>query len=109
MDDIPHIALPIRLSGLAYETNQEGTNDEVAACVAAVVGFPIGYREEAPDFGITDPSFSTRPIDTEEIETACETYEPRASIEVRESAYDARNPLASEIYISVQVFATEDE
>ena len=109
MDDLPHIALPIQILGSAFATNQEGTNDEVAACVAAIVAFPLASRDEAPDFGIADPTFSVRPIDTTEIEEAVETWEPRASVEITEAPYDPSDPTAAELQIAVQVFASEDD
>lgn len=109
MDDVPHIALPIQFVGSQYATTQEGTTDEVAACVAAIVSFPIGYREEAPDFGVVDPTFSQRPIDTTGIEEAVETYEPRAHVDIAEADYDPSDPTAGGLEIAVSVFASEDE
>jgi phage baseplate assembly protein W len=108
MDDIPHIALPIEFIGGTFATVQQDTTDEVAACVAAIVSFPIGYREDQPEFGITDPSFQTRPLDTTELEEVIETYEPRAELTVSESAYDRSDPLGAEIEIEVAVIAAED-
>src|SRR4051812_3989858 len=99
MDDIPHIALPIRFAGSRFATVQQDTTAEVAACVAAIVSFPLGYREDQPEFGITDPAFSTRPIDTSEIEDAIANYEPRADVTVSESAYDPSDPLSAEVEI----------
>lgn len=109
MDDIPHIAIPIAIRDAAYVSTQQDTNAEVAGCVAVILQFPLGYREEAPEFGITDPTFSDRPIDTTEIESQVEAYEPRATIEISESPYDPRYPLEATIAIEVRVLTTEDE
>jgi hypothetical protein len=108
MDDVPHISLPIQITAGAYATVQQDTTAEVADCVAVIVAFPIGYREDQPDFGITDPAFTVRPIDTTEIEEVIETYEPRAVVTISESPYDAADPLAATIEIEVDVAATED-
>lgn len=108
MDDIPHLALPIEFLGSQYATVQQDTTAEVAACVAAIVAFPIGYREDQPEFGITDPAFQTRPIDTAEIEEVIDQYEPRAELTVSESAYNPSDPLAAEIEIEVAVSTAED-
>jgi hypothetical protein len=108
MDDIPHIALPIEFAGSRFATVQQDTTAEVAACVAAIVAFPLGYREDQPEFGITDPSFSTRPIDTTEIEGAIAEYESRADMTITESDYDPSDPLAAEIEIVVNVIQAED-
>lgn len=109
MDDVPHIAIPIAVRGNSYATNQQDTNAEVAACVAVIVGFPIGYREEAPEFGIDDPTFSDRPIDTSGIEAAVEEYEPRATLTITESDYNPNDPLGTSVRVEVRVLATEDE
>jgi hypothetical protein len=110
MDDIPHIAIPISVVNVtSYATTQQDTNAEDAGCVAVILQFPLGYRDEAPDFGITDPTFSERPIDTSEIETQIETYEPRATIEISESAYDPSYPLEATVAVEVRVLTTEDE
>jgi phage baseplate assembly protein W len=108
MDDIPHIALPITLAGSRFATVQQDTTAEVAACVAAIVSFPLGYREDQPEFGISDPAFSTRPIDTAEVEDAIAEYEPRADVTVTESDYNPRDPLAAEVEIVVNVIEAED-
>lgn len=110
MDDVPHIGLPISVIGdRTYATVQQDTNDEVACCVAAILGFPLGFREDDPDFGITDPTFATRPIDTEEIEQAVETYETRAQLRITESAVDGRDPFSASLSVEVHVFLSEDE
>jgi phage baseplate assembly protein W len=108
MDDIPHIALPIQFLGGRYATVQQDTTAEVAGCVAAIVSFPIGYREDQPEFGISDPAFSLRPIDTSEVEAAIANYEPRADVTVTEGAYDPSDPLAVEVEIVVNVIQAED-
>lgn len=108
MDPIPHIALPIQIVNGAYVTNQQDTDAEAAACVAAILSFEIGSREEAPDFGITDPSFSAVPIDTDDIEAACEAYEPRATLTITQAPYDPRRPLETSVQIAVTVETSED-
>lgn len=117
MNDVPHLALPLSLSGMnevtrtvaiAFTTNQQGSTDEVAACVAVVCSFPRGSREEAPDFGIEDPEFQLRPIDTSDVQAACETYEPRAVVQVVEAPFDPADPLADGVTIAVSVLQTED-
>jgi hypothetical protein len=79
---VPHLAWPIRVAGTTYATCQQDTGEEAAAAVAVLCCFERGSRAEAPDFGITDPTFSQVPVDTDEIVRQAAVYEPRASLEV---------------------------
>jgi hypothetical protein len=112
MDNVPHIALPIRLTGSAQSTafavNQQDTAEEVSACVAAVVSFERGSREEDTNFGIADPTFETRPIDVADIQSAVESYEPRAVVSVTEAPYSPHDPGAVDITLGVSVLQSED-
>jgi hypothetical protein len=112
MDNIPHLALPLRLnaspSAPAYVANQQDMNDEVAACVAAIVSYERGTRDEDVDFGIRDPAFQTRPLDVADMQSNIERYESRAVITVTENPYDARDPLGGSVTVGVSVLLTED-
>lgn len=108
MNSIPHIAMPIEFTGNRYRFNQQGTTDEVSACVAVICSFTRGSREEAPEFGIRDPAFQQRPVDIADVQQACETYEPRATVRVTETPYSASDPLAAGVTIGVSVLQTED-
>jgi hypothetical protein len=108
MNEVPHLGVPLRFTGNRYAANQQGTTDEISACVAVVCSFARGSREEAPEFGITDPSFQQRPVDITDVQQACEEYEPRAIVRVSEQAYDPRDPLASTVTVAVSVLQTED-
>lgn len=110
MDNVPHLAWPIRIDGVTpvYATNQQDTNDEVAACVAVIVGYERGTRDDDLEFGIRDPTFETRPLDIADIESAVEDYESRASVSVTERAYDPADPGAARVTVSVSVLQTED-
>ncbi len=82
MDDLPHLAWPVRVDGSSYASIQQDTDDEVAATVAVLLSFRRGWRAEQPDFGITDPTFELTPINTAEIERQVGLYEPRAELEI---------------------------
>lgn len=82
MDDVPHLALPMRLVGGSYVTRQQDTDAEAADCVKAILSFQINSRDEDPDFGIADPTFQTQPIDTDEIARAIAEYEPRVDVQI---------------------------
>lgn len=77
MDDIPHLALPIRYENGIFVTNEQDTDAEAADCVKAILSFELGTRAEDVDFGIEDPTFEIQPINIEGIAEAIHMYEPR--------------------------------
>jgi phage baseplate assembly protein W len=82
MADIPHLAVPLRYEYGQYVQVEQDTEEEVAQCVRNICAFERGYRVEDPDFGITDPTFQTMPIDTADIAQALDDYEERAEVEI---------------------------
>jgi len=83
MNDVPHLALPITVSGTSFETVQQDTEDELAVTVAVLLRFERGSRIEQPDFGLTNPAFGQMPIDVSEIEQQAGVWEPRAAVSVQ--------------------------
>lgn len=103
MDDLPHIAWPIRVDGASLATVQQDTDDEAAANVAVLCCFPRGFRAEQPDFGITDPTFQQMDVDPTEIERQAALYEPRAELTINVSTADAGGQrVAVQVRIAVQ-------
>ena len=99
MDAIPHLAWPITFANARYATNDQDTDAEVIAAVAVIVSFEKGYRAEDPAFGITDPTFSLSPVDTDDIISTVTEYEPRAEINV---SVDEREPTGDSVHIEVR-------
>jgi phage baseplate assembly protein W len=108
MDNVPHLALPLRIVGGQYMTVQQGTLAELRCNVAAIVSFPLGSRVERPEFGIKDPEFEQRPLDTLDIEAAVESYEPRAAVRISELPYDPLQPGYTPVTIAVSQAGAED-
>jgi len=82
MDSVPHLSLPLRLSGDRFAQVGQDTDREAADCVFVIMCFPRGVRAEEPDFGIDDPTFETQPIDVDDIAQAISDYEPRVDAEI---------------------------
>jgi phage baseplate assembly protein W len=101
MDDVPHLALPLRVLTSGYVSVQQDTLDEVRTTVAAIVAFSIGSRVEAPDFGVPELELAQRPLDVDALASAIEDFEPRAAINVVELAYDVHDPLAAHVRVEV--------
>jgi phage baseplate assembly protein W len=107
MDDIPHIGTPIRIVGTSYATVQQDTTDEVAACVNVIASYPLGSRDEAPDFGVIPLEFTAQPLDLSDLTQACEVYEPRAVLTVTQSD-PADAPGEATVQIVVGMATAED-
>jgi phage baseplate assembly protein W len=108
MDALPRLALPLRVVGDRYVSVQQDTLDEVVTCVACITLFPLGYRDDRPDFGVEPMELSDRPLDTLDVEQAIEAYEPRADVTVTELPYDPSDPLASRVRVEVSVARSEE-
>jgi phage baseplate assembly protein W len=101
MDDVPHLALPLRIVGDRYVTVQQDTIDELVTCVGAITLFPLGYRVERPDFGVVPMEFDARPLPVLDVEQAIEAWEPRADVRVSELPFDRTDPGASRVNVEV--------
>lgn len=105
MADIPHLAVPLQVINGQFVTVEQDTDDEVAQCVRNICAFERGFRIEDPDFGIADPTFTTMPIDTDDIAIALEDYEDRAMVTIfQEIAPDG----SVNIRLEVNVQTSED-
>lgn len=80
MAESPHFQLPFRFSGTSFAENEQGSVDDIVACVEAVILYEPGFREMLPEFGIVDPVFQTEPIDGNQLVSMVERWEPRARL-----------------------------
>ena len=62
MDNVPHLALPLRVTGAQFATVEQDTEEELATAVAVICAFEPGSRVERPDFGIPAPELADRPL-----------------------------------------------
>lgn len=83
--DIPKLDLPIRYDGngnlAAVEQDDE---DEIMNCIEVILRYPVGQRDELPEFGVDDPVFAEGGADLDEIAIAIERWEPRADFSTDE-------------------------
>lgn len=106
MDDVPHLALPLRLIGGAFQAVQQDTVDELATTVAVICAFEQGSRTERPEFGISPPELADEPLDLSDIRRAVAAYEPRAAITVLEVP---TGDLSARIQVEVAMARAEEE
>jgi hypothetical protein len=109
MDSIPHLAWPLRYTSQGYGSVEQDTVAELATNVAVICSFPIGFRDEAPEFGIEDPEFDGPPLDLTDVTLALSAYEPRADVTIVEQPLDPNDPGAARVRIEVTMPDGEDE
>jgi phage baseplate assembly protein W len=82
--ETPHFDIPFRLSGSSIAVVEQDSIDDVADCVVVIVSTPIGWRDEAPTFGIPDQAMIRQPLDAAELARDIGSQEPRALLIVDE-------------------------
>lgn len=107
MDNVPHLALPLRVIGGAYATVQQDTVDELTTTVAVVCAFPLGSRIERPAFGIASPELADEPLDLADIRAAVAAYEPRAEVQVFERP--GAPPLEARVQVQVRMARSQEQ
>ena len=108
MDRIPHLALPLRIERGAFVTVEQDTLDELVVTVSCICSFPIGFRVEAPEFGIPELELAPRPLPVDELERTVEAWEPRADVEITEADYDPADPTGARIQVAVTMPDAEE-
>jgi phage baseplate assembly protein W len=86
---IPHFTFPFAFvadaeGNVTAAVNDQDTLEDVTACVTAILTTPLGFREELPDFGLRDMTFSQGGVDVDEIQVAIQQWEPRADVMIEE-------------------------
>jgi phage baseplate assembly protein W len=78
--DIPHFALPLRYVNGSAVVNEQDSEDDLADCVYAICVTSPGTRDELPDFGLVDLTFSQEPIPTAAAVNQIQQWEPRVQV-----------------------------
>lgn len=77
----PHFDIPFRLtSGGSAALVEQNTFEDITNCVEVIVRTPLGFRDDAPEFGFPDLALLQQPIVTKDLIELIEAQEPRASI-----------------------------
>jgi phage baseplate assembly protein W len=84
MVDVPHFRFPFAIgAGGTFEVIEQDSEDDIGQCVQVLLSTEVGSRVELPEYGIEDPTFTTR-IDTPGIISAIQDWEPRADVTMDE-------------------------
>ena len=92
--DTPHFRFPFnRTIHNEVDAVEQDDPDHIISCVEVIVRCPLGFREDAPGFGVPWPDYRQE-IDEGTLEAAVAAQEPRAdftSTELRDWAKNARS------------------
>ena len=79
---VPHFSYPFHFhdhgDGIRAHVVEQDSFDEIFGCVEAIARFRKGTRSDLPDFGITDPAFSSPVADADLLRAEISQWEPRA-------------------------------
>lgn len=86
MPDLPHFAYPFSFAAqpdgtVAARVVEQDTVEDLQACVARIVGTPVGSRDEVPGFGVTQLAFQQGDIAQGPLRSQLEQWEPRADLD----------------------------
>lgn len=107
MDDVPHLALPLRVVGSGYVAIQQDTVEELTTTVAVICAFSLGSRAERPAFGIPRPELADEPLNLNAIRHAVAVYEPRAAVHIAE--HPGADSLAALVQVQVSMARAQEE
>lgn len=93
--ETPHFSLPFQFGGIGGGAlcNEQDTSEDVADCVKTIIVYPIGFRDDLPDFGSPDVIFkmiSTASI-IDRLEGVIGVWEPRARMLSEEDRSEIEN------------------
>jgi len=88
---IPHFALPLRYINGSAVVNEQDSLDDIVTCVEAICLTNPGDRDELPEFGLEDMTFTQEPIPTSAAVNQIQQWEPRVQvlIDTSPSQFDA--------------------
>lgn len=94
---IPKISLPFRFhhhgvdTGMVAHVVEQDSIEDIMSCVEAVARTIRGERVDEPEFGITDPTFSSPHAQFDRIIAEISQWEPRARLDYLEEMEGAHN------------------
>lgn len=90
---LPHFSNHFEIHRHGPVVVEQDTSEDIAACVYRICVCTEGFREDQPEFGISEPVFTTVPLELEGLVGSIERWEPRAELEVSEQAEAASQAL----------------
>lgn len=78
--NVPHFDFPFRFSGGVVSCVEQDSDKDIYNCVAAAALTERGTRFFVPEFGISDPTFETQPLDLTLMQSELASSESRADL-----------------------------
>ena len=105
----PHFSLPLRFGGVngGAMVNEQDTADDILDCVRAILYWPVGQRDDMPDFGLQDLAFKQVSDESlsAQIKAALQTWEPRIQHNVDERTNFEVDELVRNFIVTVRGLA----
>lgn len=107
--ELPHFAYPFVRTpdGTGIAVNEQDTEQEVMACEMVIVAYPVGFRDDRPEFGWAWPELAQAPISTVALEQALKEFEPRAPVHI-DQVYNAATSTAA-LTVRVGILSDSEE
>ena len=107
--DLPHFAYPFQRTadGTGIAVNEQDTDDEIMACELVIVAYPVGFRDDRPEFGWAWPELELTPLSTVQLAQALKEFEPRAPVNI-EQIYDAATATAT-FNVDIEIRSDSEE
>jgi hypothetical protein len=96
----PHFSFPFVMTAGGASVTEQDTDAELLDCVEVILSVPLGFREDLPDFGLSDPVFGVG-MDTQDIIDTVTRWEPRADVLVS-ARPDALDSLIQHVLVNVR-------
>lgn len=80
--DTPHLKWPLRFEGDHMAVVEQDSIEEIEQCVEAIVRYPLGFRDELPEFGLSDQTFLQGGVNVEVVRAVIERWEPRVDLTI---------------------------
>lgn len=94
---VPKLRVPLRLENGRLALVEQSSQDNVAACVFAILSYERGSRIEDPDFGVESRLFDQMPVDVDEWLEQISAYEPRAGVTTQQEIEDLTGRVLVEV------------
>jgi phage baseplate assembly protein W len=99
----PHFDIPFRFVpnvNASAAVVEQNSFEDIANCVEVIVRTPVGFRNDAPEFGFPQLELLEQPVVTKDVVELVQAQEPRASILITEQP-DAIDILIDRITVEV--------
>jgi hypothetical protein len=102
--DRPHFRFPFRRGSVV----EQDTVDHVMSCEMVIVSYPVGLRQDRPEFGWPWPELETPPLDLGPLTQALKQFEPRGTATATQYA-DLIEAAMQHISVDVAIQTTDDD